>query len=72
MCYTVLRRKVMADGLEWLPEDGVVLTRADLEQIFEDPRALIAGTDELDPNRAFAVDIAVTITRALERASGEC
>jgi hypothetical protein len=25
----------MADGLEWLPQDGVVLTRADLERIFE-------------------------------------
>lgn len=30
-------------------------------------RALIDGTDPLDPNRAHAVEIAVTVTRALER-----
>ncbi len=34
-------------------------------------KALIAGTEGLDPNRAFAVDIAVTIARALERDSGD-
>jgi hypothetical protein len=62
---------VTADGLEWLPEDGVVLTRADLERIFKSLRTLIAGTGEVDPNRAFAVDIAVTITRALERDTGD-
>ena len=39
----------MVDGLDWLPEDGVVLTRADLERIFIDLRALISGTDRLDP-----------------------
>ena len=61
----------MAERLEWLPDDdGVVLTKADLELIFIDLRALIDGTDALEANRAHAVDIAVTITRALERASG--
>ncbi|MGH9117011.1 MAG: hypothetical protein ACRD0A_03775 [Acidimicrobiales bacterium] len=60
----------MADELDWLPEDGVVLTRHDLERIFADLRALIDGTDRLDANRAHAVDIAVTITQALERDSG--
>ena len=60
----------MADGLEWLPDGGVVLTRRDLERIFLDLRALINGTDALDPNRAHAVDIAVTLTQALERNSG--
>jgi hypothetical protein len=60
----------MADSLEWLPEDGVVLTRLDLERVFLDLRALIDGTGPLDPNRAHAVDIAITITQALERDSG--
>ena len=60
----------MAERLEWLPDDGVVLTKADLELIFIDLRALIDGTDALEANRAHAVDIALTITRALERASG--
>ena len=53
-----------------LPSDGVVLTRSDLERIVRSRRALIAGTDELDPSRSHAVDIAVAITQALERDSG--
>jgi hypothetical protein len=60
----------MAEGLDWLPEDGVVLTRADLERIFINLRALVAGTDRVDPNRSFAVDIAIAITNAIERESG--
>jgi hypothetical protein len=67
----VLRWHTMAEGLDWLPEEGVVLTRADLERIFVDLRALIGGTAELDPNRAHAVDIAVTITQALDRNRGD-
>ena len=59
-----------AESLEWLPGDGVVLTRADLERIFIDLRALISGTDQLDPNRSFAVDIAIAITHAIERENG--
>jgi len=58
-------------GLDWLPDDGVVLTRGDLERIFVALRALISGTAQLEPNRAYAVDIAVTITRALERNFGD-
>jgi hypothetical protein len=42
-------------------------TRTDLERIFIDLRALLRGTDELDANRAHAVDIAVAITQDLER-----
>ena len=61
----------MADDLDWLPDEGVVLARADLERIFIDLRALVRGTGELDPNRAHAVDIAVTLTQALERNRGD-
>ncbi len=68
--HLVLHCHTMAEGLDWLPEDGGVLTRADLERIFIDLRALISGTDQLDPNRSFAVDIAVAITNAIERESG--
>jgi hypothetical protein len=60
----------VAGDLDWPPENGVVLTRADLERIFIDLRALISGTDQLDPNRSFAVDIAVAITHAIERERG--
>ncbi len=60
----------MQSGLDWLPEEGVALTRADLERIFVDLRAIIRGTDIVDPNRAYAVDIAIAITQAIERESG--
>ena len=66
----VLQCHTMAEGLDWLPEDGVVLTRDDLERIFMNLRALIAGTGQVDPNRSFAVDIAIAITHAIERESG--
>ena len=66
----MLQCHTMAEGLDWLPEDGVVLTRADLERIFINLRALVAGTDLVDPNRSFAVDIAIAITNAIERESG--
>lgn len=61
----VLRWNTVTDGLDWLPDDGVVLTRTDLERIFIDLRALIRGTDEFEANRAHAVDIAVAIARLL-------
>jgi hypothetical protein len=67
----VLRWHTMAEGLEWLPDDGVLLTRTDLERIFVDLRALINGTGSFEPNRAHAVDIAVAITHALERNRGD-
>ena len=66
----VLHCNTMAEGLDWLPEDGVVLTRAELERIFMNLRALIAGTGRVDPIRSFAVDIAIAITHAIERESG--
>jgi hypothetical protein len=50
---------------------GVVLTKSDLERIFVALRAPISGTAQLEPNRAHAVDIAATITRALERNYGD-
>jgi hypothetical protein len=58
--------------MSWIgyPVDRVVLTRADLERVFVALRALIVGTGEVDPNRAVAVDLAVTITRAIERGHG--
>jgi len=49
----------------------LVLTRADLERIFVDLRALISGIARLEPSRAHAIDIAVTITQALERNQGD-
>lgn len=66
----MLQCHTRADDLGWLPTDGVVLTRDDLERIFIDLRALIPGTDQFEPNRSFAVDIAVAITHAVERESG--
>jgi hypothetical protein len=53
--------------LDWLPNDGVALSRADLERIFVALRALVDGTEPLDANRSHAVDVAMTITHAIER-----
>lgn len=60
----------VAEGLEWLPDEGVSLTRADLERIFVALRGLVQGTEALEPNRAYAVDIAVTVSQAIERGDG--
>ena len=67
----VLPWHTMVTGLEWLPDEGAILSKADLERIFVALRALISGTAQLEPNRAHAVDIAVTITRARERKYGD-
>jgi hypothetical protein len=48
----------------------VILTRRDLERILIDPRALVDGTDPVEPNRAHALDIASTLAAALERDEG--
>jgi hypothetical protein len=48
----------------------VVLTRADLERVFINLRAIVPGTDPVEPNRSFVVDIAIAITNAIERESG--
>ena len=47
----MLQCHTMAERLDWLPEDGVVLIRADLERTFINLRALVSGTDPMDPNR---------------------
>lgn len=60
----------MSEELDWLPEDGVALTRPELTRIFEALRALIAGTEPLEANRAYAVDIAIAIAQAIERNEG--
>jgi hypothetical protein len=57
----------LVEDFDWLPEEGAVITRADLERIFINLRALIAGTDRLDPNRSFAVDVVIAVTHAIER-----
>ena len=59
------------DEFSWVPVHGVVLSREDLMQVFSDLRALIDGTAPLDVNRSHAVDIAVVITRPLERGEGQ-
>lgn len=63
----MLRCNTAVEGLDWLPQNGVVPTRSDLERVFLDLRALISGTDPLEANRAHAADIAVTMTQAFAR-----
>ena len=55
------------DGLDWLPDDGVALSRGDLERIMRALRALIDATDPLEVSRLHVVEIAVTIAEAMDR-----
>jgi len=57
-------------GWDWLPEDSVTSIRADLERVFVALRALVTGTEPLDPNRSHVVEIAITISEAMERDTG--
>jgi hypothetical protein len=59
-----------AEEFEWLPADGVALSKEDLMRVFEALRALIDGTAPLEANRSHAVEIAVVVTGALERGGG--
>ena len=58
------------DEFDWLPANGVALSKEDLMQIFKDLRSLIDGTASFDANRSHSVDIAVVIARALESEEG--
>jgi hypothetical protein len=55
------------DGLGWLPDDGVALSRQDMVRIMRALRALIDGTDPLEVNRLHIVEIAVIIAQAMDR-----
>jgi hypothetical protein len=59
------------DDLEWVPDDGISLTLVEVKRVLVALRSLIAGTDRLEPNRAYAVEIAVVIAEALERQEGD-
>ena len=61
----------MADGLEWLPPEGVALSVVEVRRILQALRALISGTDEMEPNRSHVVEIVVIVGEALERQDGE-
>ena len=56
-----------SEGPSWLPEDGVSLTRRELERIMIALRALVDGTEPLEANRSHVVEIAFIITRAMDR-----
>ena len=59
------------DDLDWLPPDGVRLTRHDLESVLPALWSLFDGTDPKEPNRAHAMTIAVVLARAIEREDGD-
>ena len=51
---------------DWVPADGLWLSREEVIRVFVNLRALISGTETLEPNRAFAVDIATVLAAAME------
>lgn len=59
------------DDLDWLPAEGVYLTHEELVQLFIALRALIDGTDLLEPNRSHAISIGFALVRAIGRGEGE-
>lgn len=56
-----------AEDFDWVPAEGVLLDREEVVRVFIDLRAPIDGTDALEANRAYVVDIATVLARALER-----
>jgi hypothetical protein len=60
----------MYDDLDWLP-NGAWLTQDELKEILVALRALVNGTDAVDPNRSHVVTIAVTLGAAIDRSEGE-
>ena len=58
------------DDLDWLPPDGVRLTRHDLETVIRALRSLIDGTEPDEPNRAHATTFALVLAEAIDRTEG--
>lgn len=58
------------EGLGWLTESGAHLTRDDLVEVLAALRALIAGTEPDEANRAHAVTIASVVAEAIDREGG--
>jgi len=69
-CVTLCYAESMEDGLDWVPADGVALSPEEVRRILRALRALIAGTDLIEPNRSHAVEVAVILAEALERQEG--
>jgi hypothetical protein len=61
----------VGEDLEWVPDEGVALTADEVRRVLRALRALIAGTDVLEPNRSHAVEIAIIVAEAIERQEGE-
>jgi hypothetical protein len=59
------------DGLEWVSADGLALSADEVRRILRALRALIAGTDEIEPNRSHVGEVAIVIAEALQRQEGE-
>jgi hypothetical protein len=69
----VLQRVTMSrpDDLDWLPAEGTHLTHQALVELFISLRALIDGTDEIEPNRSHAISIAFVLRDAMRETRGE-
>jgi len=55
------------DDLDWLPPDGVRLTRRDLESLLPALWSLFDGTERDEPNRTHTTTIVLVLARAIER-----
>jgi hypothetical protein len=60
----------MYEQLDWLPKGGW-LEREEVAEILVALRALIQGTDAIEPNRSHILSIVSAIGEAIDRAGGE-
>jgi hypothetical protein len=60
----------MYEQLDWLP-NGVWLEREEVAEILVALRALIQGTDAIEPNRSHILSIVSAIGEAIDRAGGQ-
>ncbi len=54
----------------WLPQDGIHLTVEEVAVMSQVLRALMHGTERLEPNRAFTVTMILVVGDAVDRAGG--
>ena len=60
-----------SDNLDWLPAEGIHLSRERLARIFIALRALVGGTDAAEPSRSHAYSIASLLADAIDQTGGE-
>lgn len=59
------------DDLDWIPSQGVWISKQELEEMFVAVRAILHGTKRDEPNRSHALTVAKMLVRAIGRHEGD-